>query len=87
MKKETVISLENTKGPGLNNFLAHLLNKSEHDEDNIFVVETINSFNGEAALVVKGSAPVEERRELFIKIMDGISNISDFIKKDLDLNN
>jgi hypothetical protein len=80
MKKETITSIENELQPdGLAGYVFHILTGGNFDN----LCDTAVLEEG-ACMVLKGSAPVRERREMFLKVYDGCKKIADHIKKDVE---
>lgn len=60
---------------GLTGYIFFLLAKNSYDN----LTETAIIDQG-ACLILRGSAPIEERREMFIKIYEGCKHIADQLK-------
>jgi len=77
MNKEEIQKIETELKPdGFTGYLFHLFTSGNCDTS----FETVVLEEG-ACLALKGSAPVRERREQFLKIWEGCKNISDYLKK------
>ena len=80
MKAEKITEIEKELQPdGLNGYIFHLLTCG--DFDNLCGTEVLEEG---VCMVLKGSAPVRERREMFLKIFNGCKRIADYIKKEAD---
>lgn len=78
MKRETITKIENTLGrSGLTGYIFFKLTGDSYD--NLCETQTLEEG---ACLVLKGTAPVRERREMFLRIYDGCKRIADHIKED-----
>jgi len=78
MKIEDITKIENELQPdGLNGYIFHLLTGGDFDN----LCDTAVLEEG-ACMVLKGTAPIRERREMFLKIYDGCKKIADRIKID-----
>ena len=79
MKPETITSIENELKPdGLTGYVFHLITGGDYDN----LCDTAVLEEG-ACMVLKGTAPLRERREMFLKVYDGCRKVADRIKQDV----
>lgn len=79
MKKETITEIEKRLPPdGLSGYIFHLL----ADNEFVNLCDVVSLPEGGVGMALKGSAPVTERREMFLKIYSGCKRIANEIKKD-----
>lgn len=78
MTQEKIERIEKELQPdGLAGYLFYMF--CNHNVDNLCEISQLPE--GGVGLIMKGTASIQERREMFLKVYDGCKNISEYFKK------